>query len=110
MSKTESSSSSCAASDQAKCAPIGLLLFVGFIIGFSVGFSTHDALYKSLSNAMYGGKTVMSEPPISKTTEPIEDGKDNTTTESTDEASPTETPQTEEEKLEEVKPEEQKAE
>ena len=102
MSKTENANSSCAASGQAKCAPIGLLLFVGFIFGFSVGFGTHDVIYTNLSSAMSGGKTIMSEP-INK--EHTGGGKGHTMTEGTDES------QTEEkEKKPEDKPEEQKAE
>ena len=59
---SENTNSSCSASGQAKCAPIGLLLFVGFIFGFSVGFGTHDVIYKTLSKAMYSSNPVVSEP------------------------------------------------
>ena len=62
MSKNSENAGSCSAAGQAKCAPIGLLLFVGFIFGFSVGFGTHDIIFKTLSKAMYSNKSVMSEP------------------------------------------------
>ena len=59
---SDNANSSCSASGQAKCAPVGLLLFVGFIFGFSVGFGTHDFIYKTLSKAMYSNNAIMSEP------------------------------------------------
>lgn len=59
---SENGNSSCSASTKNKCAPVGLLLFVGFIFGFSIGFASHDAIYKALSKAMYGSKQLVSEP------------------------------------------------
>ena len=102
MSNTsENTHSSCSASGQTKCAPVGLLLFVGFILGFSVGFGTHDIIYTSLSKAMYGGGSVMSEPinrenDTDRTKEEVAPGEENT-----EPGAATEVPTVEEAKSEE---------
>ena len=59
MSKNESNSSVCPASGK---TPVCLLLFVGFVIGFSVGYALQDTIHKSLSGAMVGDQSAMSEP------------------------------------------------
>ena len=59
MSKNESNSSSCPASGK---TPVCLLLFVGFVFGFSAGYALQDTIHKSLSGAMVGGQSAMSEP------------------------------------------------
>ena len=59
MSKNESNSSSCPAFGK---TPVCLLLFVGFVIGFSTGYALRDTVHKSLSGAMMGGQSAMSEP------------------------------------------------
>jgi len=85
---TENINTSCSASAQKKCAPVCLLLFVGFVFGFSVGFASHDAIYKTLSKVMYGSKQLVSEPIP---------GKDHSTGKAPEAA--TESPDGEEEKL-----------
>ena len=85
---TENVNASCSASAQKKCAPVCLLLFVGFIFGFSAGFVSHDAIYKTLSRAMYGSKQLVSEPIP---------GRDHSVRKASETA--TETPDGEEEKM-----------
>ena len=95
---TENSNPSCSASGQAKCAPVGLLLFVGFIFGFSVGFGTHDIVYGTLSKAMYGGQSAVSAP--------IDKGEGRTSDEATSGEEGVDDAPVEEAKPEEAKPEE----